>query len=83
MKYCCRVLNAHLDSLLLVLGWIRSYLAERTQRMVYQDDISLLVWLLGGVPQGSVLGPLLFSAIYCRTLWRHRSPRSDIPLLRR
>jgi len=44
----------------LVLGWIRSYLAERTQRVVYQDDISLLVWLLCGVPQGFVLGPLLF-----------------------
>jgi len=44
----------------LVLGWILSYLAERTQWVVYQGDISLLVWLLWGVPQDSVLGPLLF-----------------------
>jgi len=44
----------------LVLGWIQSYLAEHTQQLVYQGDISLLVWLLWGVPQGSVLGPLLF-----------------------
>jgi len=53
MIYCCRVLNAHLDS----LDW---FLVGRTQRVVYQGDISLLVWLLWGVPQGSVLGSLFF-----------------------
>jgi len=52
-----------------VLGWIRSYLTERTQRVVYQGDISQLIWLLWGVPQGSVLGPLLF-LLYTAELFR-------------
>ena len=53
----------------LVLGWIRSYLTDRTQRVVYQGEISQLVWLLWGVPQGSVLGSLLF-LLYTTELFR-------------
>ena len=44
-----------------VLRWIKSYLHERKQKVklnnFYSDDLDLLY----GVPQGSVLGPLLFT----------------------
>ena len=43
-----------------VLSWPRSFLTDRSQRMAYAGELSLLVELLFGVPQGSVLGPLLF-----------------------
>jgi hypothetical protein len=43
-----------------VLQWISSYLKDRTQRVVIADKSSSLVVMDCGVPQGSVLGPLLF-----------------------
>ena len=39
---------------------IKSYLTGRTQRTKVKDAISDLAYILWGVPQGSVLGPLLF-----------------------
>jgi len=44
-----------------VISWISSYLDDRFQRVVNGSDISSLIRLCFGVPQGSVLGPLLFS----------------------
>lgn len=44
-----------------VLSWIRSYLHLRSQRVVLRDCKSDSKELLYGVPQGSVLGPILFS----------------------
>ena len=53
-----------------VLDWITSYLTNRTQRVMIDDLESDPVELSRGVPQGSVLGPVLFNL--------YTSPLGDI-----
>ena len=43
-----------------VLEWFRSYLSDRTFRVVYGGNTSCTVVIFCSVPQGSVLGPRLF-----------------------
>ena len=48
------------------LNWLRSYLTDRTQAVVIGDPLSegsrsAFVSLNSGIPQGSVLGPILFT----------------------
>ena len=43
-----------------LLCWLKSYLSNRCQRVIIKDAISSVGELKAGVPQGSVLGPLLF-----------------------
>ena len=43
------------------LAWLQSYLEGRTQRVVIHDASSNTTRVTSGIPQGSVLGPLLFS----------------------
>ena len=43
-----------------LLMWFKDYLSDRTQQVVIQGQTSSTKMIQAGVPQGSVLGPLLF-----------------------
>ena len=44
----------------ITLDWFGSYLTNRTQRCLVNGSLSRICSLKCGVPQGTILGPLLF-----------------------
>ena len=58
------------------LQWFSSYLGNRSQRVAFGDGVSESFYLACGVPQGSCLGPLLFT-LYASKLFefiKHHLP---------
>ena len=43
-----------------IVKWIESFLLDRKQAVVVDGHLSILALILSGVPQGTVLGPILF-----------------------
>ena len=43
-----------------ILNWFNNYLSDRKQRVVLPGAVSDWLFIRAGVPQGSILGPLLF-----------------------
>jgi hypothetical protein len=55
-----KTLSSHFGISGTALSWFQSYLSGRTQKVVIGECESTPVNLIHGVPQGSVLGPVLF-----------------------
>ena len=53
-----------------VLSWFESYLSGRSQQIAVNETLSEEFGLECGVPQGSCLGPLLFTLYFQANSWR-------------
>ena len=64
------ILSAEIGIKGIALQWFRSFLTNRTMRVKVNNAYSETFVLEFGIPQGSVLGPVLFN-IYVRSIYKH------------
>ena len=62
------------------INWFHSYLSDRYQRVALQGTYSDSLQVLSGVPQGSILGPLLF-LVYMTTFLNVLNMTLKLPYL--
>src|SRR6218665_2526352 len=60
MTYCYGVLRPPLVFEIAVIQWLSSFLRGRTQQVIFNNPESTIAKVTSRVPQGSVLGTLLF-----------------------
>ena len=60
-----------------LLSWVKSFLTNRQQRVVLRGHYSSWTAVVSGVPQGTVLGPILF-LIYINDITRNVESQSKL-----
>ena len=62
-----------------LFAWLKTFLSDRTQTVVVDGQESLAKPVISGVPQGTVLGPLLF-LVYINDISKNLSSKTKIRL---
>jgi hypothetical protein len=67
-----------------IVVWVKEFLVDRTQKVRVEGQLSKKVRVTSDLPQGSVLGPLLFLA-YVKDIWRNTNltirPFADVCII--